>query len=147
MVGPRISAKETAALTVVLALTVVAVRAWETAQSGYQAIGSPASPRAQRELGSYGGGFFDTALLASRRVIPRDATFSIRVGESPPIDGSLLEAVPGLFRYWLLPRRYNEDTRAVDWVITFHHPADTLGVAIRKVVPLGPHTDAVEVAR
>ena len=147
MVGSRISAKQAAALTVVLAFTVVAVRAWETAQSGWEAIGNPAAPRVQRELGSYSGGFFDAALLASRRVIPRDATFSIRVGLDPPIDSSFLEAFPGLFRYWLLPRRFNEDTRAVDWVITFHHPAETLGVPIRRVVPLGLYTDAVEVAR
>jgi hypothetical protein len=143
----RISVKEAAAVIVVLALAVVALRAWQTAQSGYQALTGPVPTRTQRELGSFDSGRFDVALLASRRVIPRTATFSIRVGQSPPIDSSVLEAVTGLFRYWLLPRHYNENTRAVDWIITFHHPAETLGVAIRKVVPLGLDTDAVEVAR
>ena len=134
-------------MIVVLALALVALPAWGAVQSGYEALTNSAPTRTQREVGGFDNGRFDDALLASRRVIPRDATFSIRVGQSPPIDSSVLEAVTGLFRYWLLPRRYNENTRAVDWVITFHHPAETLGVAIRKVVPLGLDTNAVEVAR
>ena len=123
------------------------VRVWETAQSGYQSLASPTPSRSDRELGDALGGSLNGALLASRRVIPRNATFSVRVGLTPPADGSILEAIPGLFRYWLLPRRYTDDAHAVKWVITFNHPAETLGVSVRKVIPLGPGVNVVEVAR
>jgi hypothetical protein len=50
-------------------------------------------------------------------------------------------------RYWLLPRRYSDDIHDVDWVITFHHPSESLGVPVRREVGLGPDANAVEVAR
>jgi hypothetical protein len=143
----RISVKETVAVIVVLALVSVAHATWETARSGYQTLTRPGPPLSERELGDILGGDLDVALLSSRRVIPLGQTFSIRVGQEPPVDQAVQDAATGLFRYWLLPRRYNVNTRAVDWVITFHHPAETLGVPIRRVIPLGKDTNAVEVDR
>ena len=55
--------------------------------------------------------------------------------------------MPPLFTYWLLPRRYTEDAHAADWVITYNHPASTLGVQIRRQFDLGDGVGAVEVAR
>jgi hypothetical protein len=144
---PRIPVKETVAVIVALALVSVAHATWETARSGYQTLTHPGPPLAERELGTVLDGDLDEALRASRKVIPAGATFSIRVGQEPPVDHAIQDAIPGLFRYWLLPRVYNVNTREVDWVITFHHPAETLGVPIRRVIPLGWDTNAVEVAR
>ena len=75
-------------------------------------------------------------MFALRQIIPRNATFAVRVGVNPPVEGIILQAVPLLFQYWLLPRRYTDDAHAADWVITFNHPAATLGVAIRHVFRL-----------
>jgi hypothetical protein len=144
---PRRPVREAAAVFVALALVGVGLRVWETAQSGYQSLTSPAPSRSDREIGNVLGGSLNGALLASRRVIPRNATFSVRVGLTPPVDSSTLSAIPGLFRYWLLPRRYRNDAHAVKWVITFNHPAETLGVSVRKVIPLGAGVTVVEVAR
>jgi hypothetical protein len=145
----RLSVREAAAVLVALALVGLALPAWHTAQSGYQSLqsltrGGPS--HTDRELGLGLGGKLNGALLAARRVIPQNATFSVRVGLTPPVDSSFLDGVPGLFRYWLLPRRYTDVAHSADWIITFNHPSETLGVSIRKVVALGPGTNAVEVA-
>jgi hypothetical protein len=143
----RVPVKEAAAVIVTLALVSVARGAWEAAHSGYQTLTSNGPSLSDRELGDVLDGDLDQALRASRRVIPQNATFSIRVGQDPPVDHAIQDAIPGIFRYWLLPRVFDWNDRKVDWVITFHHPADTLGVPVRRVIPLGWDTSAVEVAR
>src|SRR2546428_12891978 len=135
----RVSVREAAALIVALALIGVATRAWETAQSGWQSLRSPTPSRTERELGSVLNGRMNGALLKARRIMPRNATFAVRVGLDPPaVDGSVLDAITGLFRYWLLPRRFTPDSHAADWVVTFHHSSETLGVRIRREIGLGP---------
>ena len=148
--GKRARARDAAVLTVVLAFAGVALQAkytYETTRDSVRALGGPGPTRTQRELGAVIDGRLEQPMLALRRVIPRDAIFAVRVGLEPPVDSSLLDAIPPLFRYWLLPRRYTDDAHAADWVITFHHPSDTLGVTIRRDVALGPDVHAVEVAR
>lgn len=134
-------------MLVAVALVTVSYQAWQTARSGWQSIPAQAPPRSDRELGVVLGGSLNGALREARLVIPRDSTFALRVGFSPPVDSGVLDAIEGLFRYWLLPRRYTDDTRVVKWVITFHHPAETLGVSVLKVIPIGPYTNIVEVAQ
>jgi hypothetical protein len=141
----RISAKEVAAVIVALAFAAIALRAWNTGQSSYHAVQVGAPSETQRELGPLVDQSLAKPLLAARRVIPREDTFAVRVGLSPPVDGYILQAVPLLFQYWLLPRRYTNDSHAADWVITFNHPAGTLGVVIRRVVKLSRSVSAVEV--
>ena len=141
-------AREAAAVLVAIALVGLGLPIWWTAQSGWGAVKALARPgptATERDLGAPAGGFLNGALLAAARAIPRDATFSVRVGFDPPIDAAYTDAATGLFRYWLLPRRFTEEAHAADWIVTFHHPASTLGVTIAKVVPLAPYTNAVEV--
>jgi hypothetical protein len=145
----RVRARDAAALTVVLALAGVALQAkytFETTRDSLRALTGPGPTRTQRELGAVIDGRLVQPMLELRRVIPREATFAVRVGLEPPVDSSLLEAIPPLLKYWLLPRRYTDDAHAADWVITFHHPSDTLGVTIRRDIALGPDVHAVEVA-
>jgi hypothetical protein len=141
----RVPVREAVAVVVTLALIGVATRAWETAQSGWETVRHRAPPRSEREFGGVLGGRMDFALAKARRIIPRDATFAVRVGYDPPVDSSIVEAIPGLFQYWLLPRRYTPDSHSAQWVVTFHHSSETLGVPIRREIGLGPDANLVEV--
>jgi len=145
----RVPAREAAAVVVALALVSLALPIRWAAQSGWDAVHAlarPAPPAAERDVGSALGGLLNGPLLTAARTIPRDATFSVRVSFDPPIPPAYTEAAIGLFRYWLLPRRFTDDAHAADWIITFHHPTSTLGVRIARIVRLGRYTDAVEVA-
>ncbi len=146
----RVPVREAAAVVVATALVSLGLPIWWAAQSWWgavEALTRLGPSAAARDLGAPLGGLLNGALLEAARTIPRDATFSIRVGFDPPIDSAYTDAATGLFRYWLLPRRFTDDAHAADWIVTFHHPSSTLGVAIARVVPLGPYTNAVEVAR
>jgi hypothetical protein len=139
--------KEAAAVIVALALIGVATRAKETAQSGWGSIRSPAPSLTDREFGGVLGDRMNFALTKASRIIPRDATFAIRTGQDPPVDSAIVQAIPPLFEYWLLPRRYTPDVHAAQWVITFHHSSEAMGVPIRKEIGLGPDANLVEVGR
>src|SRR3954469_15073147 len=96
----RVPVREAVAVVVTLALIGVATRAWETAQSGWETVRHPAPPRSHRELGGVLGRRMDFALAKAPRVSPRDAPSAVRVAYDPPIDSSIVEAIPGLFQYW-----------------------------------------------
>jgi hypothetical protein len=137
-------------LVVALGFAGVTLQARDTFQTTWEslrALAQPGPTRSQRELGAVIDGRFAQPMLALRNVIPRDATFAVRVGLEPPVDSSILDAIPPLLTYWLLPRRYTDDAHAAEWVITFHHPSETLGVKIRRDISLGRDFHAVEVAR
>jgi hypothetical protein len=144
--GARISAREVAAVIVALALAGVALRAWDTAHAAYKSIDAPTPSPSVRALGTLVYPRLAKPLVEARRIIPSGQTFSVRVGVKPLVQGYILQAVPLLFQYWLLPRRYTNDAHAADWVITFNHPASTLGVGIRHVYRLSRAVSAVEVA-
>jgi hypothetical protein len=134
-----------AAVIVALAFAGIALRAWDTGQASYDTLGAATPPASQREVGPLVDQALAKPLLEARKLIPRSATFAVRVGTDPPVDGDILQAVPLLFQYWLLPRRYTDDAHHADWVITYHHPVSTLGVIVRHAYRLGPYVSAVEV--
>ena len=115
------SVAELAAALVAVLLGTLALPIEQSARSGYQSLKTLTDrwpPVADRELGLGLGGDLNGALLAAQRVIPRDAVICVRVGEEPPIDSVYLDGAPGIFRYWLLPRRYTEVAHSADWIIT-----------------------------
>ena len=137
-------------MIVLLALAGAVLQArdtFDTTSESLRALSQPAPSRDQRELGAVIDQRLGQPMLALRNVVPLDATFAVRVGLEPPVDSSVLDAIPPLLKYWLLPRRYTDDAHAADWVITFHHPSATLGVTVRREISLGPDVAAVEVAR
>jgi hypothetical protein len=84
-------------------------------------------------------------VTAAQQVIPRNATYAIRVGQSPP--GAATALVEDILRFWLLPRRYTTNLADAQWVIAYHHPSETLGVRYSAEIGLGPDANAVKVSR
>lgn len=79
--------------------------------------------------------------LKAAQIIPPGATYSVVVGNSPPTSSSFHEAIPLLFQYWLLPRRFTRDIHAASWVISYSHPSETLGIRYSKEINIGPTTN------
>jgi hypothetical protein len=141
----RVSAREAVAVVVAVALVGVGYQAWQTGVSGWQSLHTHPPPLQQRELGGVLYGSMDAAIAKATRIIPRGALYSIATGDSPPPDPSFAEAVPGVFRYFLLPRRYTPDVHQARWIVTFHHPSETLGVPVAREIPLAQYANLVEV--
>jgi hypothetical protein len=86
------------------------------------------------------------ALERARAVIPPDATYSVVVGDTMPLANDPIE-IPFAFQFWLLPRRQTADPTKADWVIAYHHAAETLGVPYSRELSLGPDATVVSVTR
>jgi len=143
----RVPVREAVAVIVALAFVGVGFQAWQTARSGWQSLRASPPPHETRELGGVLDGQLDGALTKAARIIPRDAVFSVEVGDDPPAAPAVVEAVPGVFRYWLLPRRYTPNLHDAEWIVTFHHSSETMGVPIRREIGLAPYSNLVEVGR
>ena len=85
------------------------------------------------------------ALVAAQDVIPRDATYSIVVGNEAA--GPPVEIADDIFRFWLVPRRYTADLSQAQWVITYNAASEALGVPYTREIGLGPGVNAVKLAR
>jgi hypothetical protein len=90
--------------------------------------------------------YMPTASLAlARESIPPDATYTVVVGDDPPV------ADPGVvrfvFRFWLLPRRYTSRLSEAEWVIGYHRSSESLGVPYVVENGLGPDANVVRVDR
>jgi hypothetical protein len=93
------------------------------------------------------------ALVMARNTIPPGSTWTIVVGHDPPLavdpawEADTALAVPEIVRMWLLPLRYTPEIRNADWVIAYHHSADTLGVEHSKEIYLSYGATLVKVRR
>jgi hypothetical protein len=89
--------------------------------------------------------FAPTAALArARELIPPGATYAISVGQTPPVaDPELIRIV---FRFWLLPRTYTEQTADAQWVIAYHRASESLGVKVANEDGIAPFVNLVQVA-
>jgi hypothetical protein len=106
----------------------------------------PARSLAERELVvAYNISVPPEVLLGAARVIPRNATYAIAVGNSPPVASFQVSGIPSLLEYWLLPRRWTADLRKAAWIVSYNHPSETLGVRVKREIPLAPTVNAVEV--
>ncbi len=90
--------------------------------------------------------FVPTAVLVhAAQAIPRDATYTVVVGNDPPVE--LPGDVDAAFRFWLPPRHYTEHVADAEWIVAFHVSSENLGVPVAQEIGLGPAVNAVEVDR
>lgn len=129
---------------VVFDLVVSIDHAWPLAKIGYQDASVP--PQLVRDadvdpFSSYGP---TAPLILAARVIPRNGTYSIVVGQDPATEDPGLTKT--ILRLWLLPRTYVSDPAKAQWVIAYHKSSEKLGIRYTDETGLGaPGTNAVKV--
>jgi hypothetical protein len=136
-----------AAVAVVLALATAAYRAPGFVRTSYDAATTPHGSTRQRDLGYVFGFESELAATRARELLPRDATYTVVTGDIPPPKLYESEGIVGFLRYWLLPRRYTPDVAQAQWVITYHHPSETVGVPYKKEIGLADYVNAFRVTR
>jgi len=94
-----------------------------------------------------GLGIPNDMLERARDVIPEHARYAIVLGPTIPLDANQTVGIPQFLRYWLLPRTFEDEADDADWVIAYGQSAETLGVPVRREVPLAELVNAVEVDR
>jgi hypothetical protein len=145
---PRVGSRR----LVMLAAIVVTAELWVAvshtrffAQVGYKNLTGPRHLVREADLDPFSYFAPTQPLVAAQDVIPRDATYSIVVGNeepSPPV-----EIVHDIFRFWLVPRGYTTDLHQAQWAITYNAASESLGVPYTKEISLGPGVNAVKLAR
>jgi hypothetical protein len=85
------------------------------------------------------------ALVHAAETIPPDATYTVVVGNDPPVE--LPGDVEAAFRFWLPPRHYTAHAADADWIVAYHVSSEQLGVPIGREIGLAPDVNAVEVKR
>jgi hypothetical protein len=86
-------------------------------------------------------------IAAAKRVIPRDAVYTVVIGKNPPVDPLTAEAIQPMLSYGIAPRRYTPQLADADWVITYHQSSEALGVKVSREIGLDADGNAVRVAR
>ncbi len=129
---------------VVFDLLVSVSHSWPLAKIGYQDSSVP--PRLVRDadvdpFSSFGP---TAPLITAARFIPRNATYSIVVGQDPHTpDPGLTKRI---LRLWLLPRTYVAKPAEAQWVIAYHQSSEKLGIRYSDETGLGaPGTNVVRV--
>ena len=117
---------------------------WHTVDDTLRAHHDPLTTRDVAPMQQYIAPF---ALVTARATIPKDATYSVVVGQTPPTSSLLQQAIPLLFQYWLLPRRYTPHPHEADWVIAYHAPSSRLGLPVAREIGLGPDANLDRIAR
>ena len=82
-----------------------------------------------------------TFLQAGRRTFRRTRSTrssSARIRRNP---AGFDVAIPGLFQYWLLPRRYTKNIHKAQYVISWHHSSETLGIRYSEELPIGDYSN------
>ncbi len=119
-------------------------RAWPLAKIGYQDVSIP--PRVVRDADIDSFAFFGPtgSFVRAGQVIPRNATYSIVVGQDPPTseDPHLIKTI---LRLWLLPRTYVSKPGDAQWVIAYHKSSEDLGVPYTDETGLSPSVNVVRV--
>jgi hypothetical protein len=93
------------------------------------------------------------ALVSARNTIPAGATYTVVIGSDPPLADSsaqvadLVAAITPIFRTWLVPRKYTPKLHQAQWVITYHHASNTLGIRYSKQIYLSYDANLLEVVR
>ena len=88
------------------------------------------------------------AMQMARSLIPPGDTYTVVVGSDPPLPvPDYAKAIQPVFQFWLLPRRYTRDLHRAQWVITYHHTSETVGVRYSRELGLGPDANLLQVVR
>ena len=143
----RLSIGDAAVVIAVLALIAAGSQAPKIARHAWSRATAPSESVTQRELAAVVYAQAPEMFLNAARIIPRDATYSVVVGDTPPNTADFHELIPFLFQYWLLPRRFTPNPRAADWVISYDHPSETLGVRYSQELGIATAVNIVKVTR
>jgi hypothetical protein len=85
------------------------------------------------------------AMVAAQYAIPRNATYTIVVGNE-----GKHAMVPGLaidvYRLFLMPRKYTTDIKKAQWALTYWKSSEFLGVPYTTELGLGPGVNAVKLS-
>jgi hypothetical protein len=124
-------------------LVVSVAHAWPLAKIGYQDASIP--PRLIRDADVDAFAYYEPTgpLITARRAIPVDATYSIVVGQDPPVQNPAL--VKTILRLWLLPRTYVANPAEAQWVIGYHKSSEKLGIPYTDETGLAYGVNAVRV--
>jgi hypothetical protein len=136
-----------AAVTVAIALATATYRLPGFVRSAYDAITAPQGVAEARDLGFVFGWQSRLAATRAAKLLPRDATYTVVTGDVPPPKVYESEGIVPFLRYWLLPRRYTPDPAQAEWVITYHHPSETVGLPYEKEHNLADYVNAFRVTR
>jgi hypothetical protein len=141
------SMRDAAAVIATLALIAAASQAPKIARDGWTNLTAHTASTTDRQLAAvvYSQAPNSTFLTAAK-IIPLNATYAVVYGQLPPNPTSDFKfAIPTLFQYWLLPRHYTRDIHKAQWVISWHHPSETLGVRYSEELPIGDDSNIVKV--
>ena len=136
-----------AAVVAVLALVAAAGEAPGIVRAAYNSVTSHGPSWNSGELGPSPAWETSEEMTNATKVLPRNAVYTIVFGNLPPLMPIEQTGILPLFRYWLLPRRYTPNLRDAQWVITYHHPSETVGVPYKKEISLGPDANTFKVTR
>ena len=132
------------ACVVVFDLFFSTAHAWPLAKIGYQDISVP--PRLLRDEDLDAFAFFGPTgpLIGAARVIPRNGTYSIVVGDDPASteDPRLIKTI---LRLWLLPRTYTPRPADAQWVVTYDQSSERLGIPYTDETGLAPNVNVIRV--
>jgi hypothetical protein len=136
-----------AAVVAVLALVAAAAEAPGVVRAAYNSFTAHGQSWNSGELGPSFAWETSEEMTNATKVLPRNAVYTIVFGNAPPLQPIEQSGILPLFRYWLLPRRYTPRLRDAQWVITYHHASETVGVPYRKEITLGPDANTFRVTR
>ena len=142
-----LTVRDAAIVISLLALLAACTRVPHIARAGWNHARTPAQSVQQRELAAVVFAQAPEMFLSAAKIIPRNATYSVVVGDIPETSSDFHEAIPLLFQYWLLPRRFTLNVHDADWVISYDHPSETLGVRYSQELGLAPAVNVVKVIR
>lgn len=142
----RFSVRDGAVVIAVLALIAAGSQVPVIARSGWSHLHEHVPSTTDRELAAvvYSQAPNST-FLAAAHDIPRNALYSVVVGEDPPNPFGFKVAIPALFQYWLLPRRYTKNIHKAQYVISWHHSSETLGIRYSEELGIGADSNVLKV--
>jgi hypothetical protein len=142
----RFSARDGAVVIAALALIAAGSQSPAIARAGWANLTRHAESTTNRQLAAV---VFSQApnstFLTAARIIPRNAVYAVVVGQDPPNPSDFKFAIPTLFQYWLLPRHYTRDIHKAQWVISWHHSSETLGIRYSEELGIGDDSNIVKV--
>ncbi len=134
-----------AVVIVLVDLSVAAVQAERFARIGWHVHQRPKQLPRDDDLDPLAYFAPTAALSAAQQLIPRRATYTVVVGNSPPVpDPALIRIV---FEMWLVPRLYTERRADAQWVVAYHHPSETIGVPYVSETGIAPGVNLLKVRR
>jgi hypothetical protein len=134
-----------AALIAGVELSVAATTIGDYARLGYRSATTPNPLVREADLDPLASFVPTDALVRAAAAIPAGATYTVVVGDDPPVERPAEVRVA--FRFWLQPRRFTRGVEGAEWVIAYHRSSERLGVRYSSETGLAPGVNVVRVRR